>query len=128
MTSSTRVDIELNRIGGRSTTAAGVTIAILGLLAVAFRFGTDVSVSVVLGAVLTAGAFVHASDAFSAGALGSVLGQAQAILAVLYGFTGIAFIANPIVGLATVTLLAIAFFVADGVVGTAPDVPRGSQA
>lgn len=128
MTSSTRVDIELNRIGGRSTTAAGVTIAILGLLAVVFRFGTDVSVSVVLGAVLTAGAFVHASDAFSAGALGSVLGQAQAILAVLYGFTGIAFIANPIVGLATVTLLAIAFFVADGVVGTAPDVPRGSQA
>lgn len=128
MTSSTRVDIELNRIGGRSTTAAGVTIAILGLLAVAFRFGTDVWVSVVLGAVLTAGAFVHASDAFSAGALGSVLGQAQATLAVLYGFTGIAFIANPIVGLATVTLLAIAFFVADGVVGTAPDVPRGSQA
>lgn len=70
--------------------------------------------SVLLGAVLVVGALVHASNAFSAGTLGNVLGQA--ILAVLYGFTGIAFIANPVIGLATLTLLAIAFFLADGLV------------
>ena len=114
MKSSTSVDIEPNRIGGRSATAAGVIIAILGLLAVVFPLITGISVSILLGAVLVVGALVHAANAFSAGTLGNVLGQA--ILAVLYGFAGIAFIANPVVGLATLTLLAIAFFLADGLV------------
>jgi uncharacterized membrane protein HdeD (DUF308 family) len=114
MRSSTSVDIEPNRIGGRSATAAGVIIAILGLLAVVFPLITGISVSILLGAVLVVGALVHAANAFSAGTLGNVLGQA--ILAVLYGFAGIAFIANPVVGLATLTLLAIAFFLADGLV------------
>jgi len=114
MRSSTSVDIEPNSIGGRSATAAGVIIAILGLLAVVFPLITGISVSILLGAVLVVGALVHAANAFSAGTLGNVLGQA--ILAVLYGFAGIAFIANPVVGLATLTLLAIAFFLADGLV------------
>jgi uncharacterized membrane protein HdeD (DUF308 family) len=114
MRSSTSVDIEPNRIGGRSATAAGVIIAILGLLAVVFPLITGISVSILLGAVLVVGALVHAANAFSAGTLGNVLGQA--VLAVLYGFAGIAFIANPVVGLATLTLLAIAFFLADGLV------------
>jgi uncharacterized membrane protein HdeD (DUF308 family) len=114
MKSSTSVDIEPNRIGGRSATAAGVIIAILGLLAVVFPLITGISVSILLGAVLVVGALVHAANAFSAGTLGNVLGQA--VLAVLYGFAGIAFIANPVVGLATLTLLAIAFFLADGLV------------
>ena len=114
MKSSTSVDIEPNRIGGRSATAAGVIIAILGLLAVVFPLITGISVSILLGAVLVVGALVHAANAFSAGPLGNVLGQA--VLAVLYGFAGIAFIANPVVGLATLTLLAIAFFLADGLV------------
>lgn len=114
MKSSTSVDIEPNRIGGRSATVAGVIIAILGLLAVVFPLITGISVSILLGAVLVVGALVHAANAFSAGTLGNVLGQA--VLAVLYGFAGIAFIANPVVGLATLTLLAIAFFLADGLV------------
>jgi uncharacterized membrane protein HdeD (DUF308 family) len=114
MKSSTSVDIEPNSIGGRSATAAGVIIAILGLLAVVFPLITGISVSILLGAVLVVGALVHAANAFSAGTLGNVLGQA--VLAVLYGFAGIAFIANPVVGLATLTLLAIAFFLADGLV------------
>lgn len=114
MKSSTSVDIEPNRIGGRSATVAGVIIAILGLLAVVFPLITGISVSILLGAVLVVVALVHAANAFSAGTLGNVLGQA--VLAVLYGFAGIAFIANPVVGLATLTLLAIAFFLADGLV------------
>jgi len=114
MRSSTPADIKPNRIGGRSATAAGVIIAILGLLAVLFPLITGISVSVVLGAVLVVGALVHGLNAFAAGTLGSVFGQV--ILAVLYGFAGIAFIANPVVGLATLTLLAIAFLLADGLV------------
>jgi uncharacterized membrane protein HdeD (DUF308 family) len=125
MRSSTSVDIEPNRIGGRSATVAGVIIAILGLLAVLFPLITGVSVSVVLGAVLVVGALVHAANAFSAGTLANVLGQAA--LAVLYGFTGIAFISNPIFGLATLTLLAIAFFIADGLVEITLGVRRRGQ-
>ena len=114
MKSSTSLEIEPNRIGGRSATVAGIIIATLGLLAVVFPLITGLSVSILLGAVLVVGALVHTSNAFSAGALGNMLGQA--ILAVLYGFAGITFIANPVLGLATLTFLAIVFFVGDGIV------------
>ena len=110
----TSVDVEPNRTGGRSALVAGVIIAILGLLAVVFPLITGISVSILLGTVLVVGALVHASNAFSAGTLGNVLGQG--ILAVFYGAAGITFIANPVVGLATLTLLAIVFFIGDGIV------------
>lgn len=116
MTSSTSVDIESDRIGGCSATVAGVIIAILGLLAVGFFLLTGIAVSILFGAVLVVVALVYASNAFSAGTLEHVF--EQAVLAVLYGFAGIVFIANPAVGLATLTLLAIAFLIADGLVKT----------
>jgi len=117
MRSDISVDIDPNPMGGRSATVAGAIIAILGLLAVVFPLITGISVSILLGVVLVVGALVHASNAFSAGGLGNVVGQS--ILAVLYGFTGLTFIANPVVGLATLTLLAIAFFIGDGIVEVA---------
>lgn len=123
MTSGTSVDTDPNRTGGRSATAAGVGIGILGLLAVFFPFTTGVSVSVVLGAVLVVGALVHATNAVSAGTLGHALGQA--IRVVLYGFAGIVFIANPVVGLVTgVSMILVGRGTGES---PAPDVPRGSQ-
>jgi len=117
MTTTTTASIDSNRSGSRAATVAGIIIAILGLLAIVFPFVTGLSLAVLLGAVLIVGALVHAAQAFSAGSLGSVLGQV--LLAVLYGFAGIAFIANPVLGLATLTLLAIGFFLADGIVEVA---------
>lgn len=114
MISTTTAEIESNRSGSRAATVAGLIIATLGVLAVVFPFVTGLSLAVLLGAVLIVGALVHVSHAFSAGTLGTVVGQV--ILAVLYGFAGIAFMANPVVGLATLTLLAIGFFLADGIV------------
>ena len=114
MISTTSAGIESTRSGSRAATVAGLIIAILGVLAVVFPFVTGLSLAVLLGAVLIVGALVHIAQAFSAGSLGSVLGQV--LLAVLYGFAGIAFMANPVVGLATLTLLAIGFFLADGIV------------
>ncbi len=93
---------------------AGLIIAILGVLAVIFPFVTGLSLAILLGAILIIGALVHVSHAFSAGSPRNVLGQV--ILAVLYGFAGIAFMANPVVGLATLTLLAIGFLLVDGIV------------
>jgi uncharacterized membrane protein HdeD (DUF308 family) len=114
MGSTTISEIEATWAGSHTATVAGMIIAILGVLAMAFPFVTGLSLSILLGAILVFGALVHVSHAFSAGSLGSVLGQV--LLAVLYGFAGIAFMSNPVVGLATLTLLAISFFLADGII------------
>jgi len=98
----------------RTAAVAGAILAVLGGLAVLFPFVTGLSLSVLLGVVLVAGAIVHVVHALSAGTLRGKLGQV--ILAVLYGFAGIAFVANPVFGLLTLTLLAAGFFVADGIV------------
>lgn len=117
MRSSATTGTELNRTEVRAATLAGIVIAVLGVLALVFPFVTGISLAVLLGVVLVVGALVHAAHAFSRGSLGSVLWQV--VLAVLYGAAGISFVANPVVGLATLTLLAIGFFVANGLVEVA---------
>lgn len=114
MKSITSTTTEPNYTGGRSATIAGIIILTLGLLAMIFPLVTGLSVAVVLGVILAGGAVVHGLNAFSAGTVGSMLGQA--ILAALYAVAGITFILNPVVGLATLTLLVIVFLLADGVV------------
>lgn len=89
-------------------------LAVLGVIALIFPFVTGLSLSVLLGVVLVAGAIVHVLQASAAGALRHKLGQV--ILAVLYGVAGIVFIVNPFFGLLTLTLLAVGFFLADGIV------------
>jgi uncharacterized membrane protein HdeD (DUF308 family) len=93
---------------------AGAIIAVLGALAILFPFVTGLSLSILLGALLVAGALVHVGHAFSAGSLWSAVWQVG--LGILYGFAGITLVANPVVGLATLTLLVVVFFVVDGVV------------
>ena len=98
----------------RTAAVAGSILAVLGALAVIFPFVTGLSLSVLLGVILAAGAVVHVLHASASGALRDRLGQV--ILAVLYGVAGIVFIANPVFGLLTLTLLAAGFFLADGIV------------
>ena len=94
---------------------AGAILAILGLLAILFPFITGLSLSILLGSLLVVGALVHVAHAFGRGhRLG--LRAWQVVLGILYGVAGITFLANPIVGLTTLTLLVIAFFVVDGVI------------
>jgi uncharacterized membrane protein HdeD (DUF308 family) len=117
MSSDTTAEIELNRTEARIATIAGGVIATLGLFALIFPFVTGLSLSILLGVVLIVGALVHASHALARNTLSATLGQA--VLAVLYGAAGVAFVVNPVVGLASLTLLAIGFFLADGVVEVA---------
>ena len=92
----------------------GILIAVLGILAILAPFVTGIAITVVLGALLVIGALGHVAHAFSArGWKGSVW---QIVLAVVYAFAGISLIANPVIGLATLTILVIAFFLAEGVV------------
>ena len=98
----------------RTAMIAGASLAILGILAILFPFATGFSVSILLGVLLVGGAFVHIGHALSAGSFWGVVWQVA--LGVLYGVAGISLLANPFLGLATLTLLVIGFFVFDGVV------------
>lgn len=98
----------------RYLAAVGGVIAVLGLLAIAFPFVTGLSLSVLFGVLLVVGGIGHIAHAFSARGWTGFL--AQVLLAVLYGVGGIALLVNPVVGLATLTLVLAGFFLADGVV------------
>mgnify|MGYP000043473018 CR=1 FL=1 len=92
----------------------GVLLAVLGLLALFTPFITGIALSILLGAALVVGALVHVAAAFSAGsALGVVW---QVVLGVFYGLVGISILANPLLGLTTLTILVIAFFAVEGIV------------
>ncbi|WP_458210613.1 HdeD family acid-resistance protein [Haladaptatus sp. NG-SE-30] len=93
---------------------AGAIIAMLGILAIIFPFVTGISLSLLLGALLVVGAIVHIAHAFSAGSFWGAFWQV--VLGILYGFAGIFFMANPVFGLTTLTILVIAFFIVDGIV------------
>jgi uncharacterized membrane protein HdeD (DUF308 family) len=93
---------------------AGAVIGLLGVLAIVFPFVTGLSMSILLGILLVAGALVHVARAFSAGGFWGVVWQVA--LGVLYGIAGVSLLANPVLGLTTLTLLVIAFFVVDGIV------------
>jgi uncharacterized membrane protein HdeD (DUF308 family) len=101
--------------GSRGAVVGGVLIAVLGLVAIFFPFVTGLSLSLLLGGVLVIGALVHVAHAFGRGrSLGSRIWQVA--LGIIYGAAGIALLANPVLGLVTLTLLVIAFFVVDGLV------------
>ncbi len=96
----------------RTMMGAGAIIAVLGILAVLFPFVTGISLSILLGALLVVGALVHVAHAFSGGWKRFV---AQGLLAVIYAVAGIALMANPVVGLTTLTIILVAFLLADGI-------------
>ena len=109
----------------RYLTAAGVLITILGLIAIAAPFVTGVAVSVLLGILLVVGALGHAINVFSAG--GAVGAIWQGALAVLYAVAGISLLANPVLGLTTVTILLIAYFAVEGIIEVAMGVGMRSD-
>jgi uncharacterized membrane protein HdeD (DUF308 family) len=94
--------------------AVGVVIAVLGVLAILAPLVTGVALSILLGALLVVGGLVHVAHAFRAGGWTGSLWQVA--LGVLYTVAGISLLANPVVGLATLTLLLIVYFAIEGIV------------
>ncbi|MCU4800108.1 DUF308 domain-containing protein [Halobacteria archaeon HArc-gm2] len=101
----------------RSLEVGGVLMVLLGLLAVLFPFVAGVSISLVLGGLLVVGGVVHVAHAFRARGWTGFAGQV--LLAVVYVFAGISLLANPVLGLTTLTLLLIAYFLVSGLVEVA---------
>lgn len=80
----------------------------------AFPLVTGISLSIGLGALLVIGGLVHVAHAFSGRDWKSFL--YQAFLAVVYVVAGIGLLANPVVGLASLTILLATFLAVEGVV------------
>ena len=92
----------------------GAVIAVLGVLAILAPYVTGITLSILLGALLVIGALVHVAHAFSSWEWkGSLWGIA---LAILYALAGISLLANPVLGLTTLTLLLIAYLAIEGVI------------
>jgi len=94
--------------------AVGVLIALLGIVAILSPFVSGITLTIVFGALLVAGAIFHTASAFAArGWSGFTFGV---LLAILYGAAGVALLANPTLGLVTLTLLLGIYFLVEGVV------------
>jgi uncharacterized membrane protein HdeD (DUF308 family) len=92
----------------------GVALVIIGVLAVVFPLFTGLSVSILLGAALVAAAFFQVAHAFSAQRWRGFLWET--LLAVFYVIAGILLLANPVLGLITLTILLAANFLVTGLV------------
>ena len=92
---------------------AGALVSVLGVVAIIAPFITSVTLSVVVGALLVVGGLGHVAHAFTApGWAGSLW---QVVLALVYTFAGISLLANPVLGLATLTLLLVFYLAIEGV-------------
>ncbi|WP_254543805.1 HdeD family acid-resistance protein [Halomarina pelagica] len=120
MSTETSSDAEMRRTettlygSWRTLMIGGALIALLGVLAIVYPFVTGVSISVFLGAALVVGAVIHVAHAFSAGGWKGTLWQI--VLALVYLVAGILFLTDPVLGLMSLTLVLIAYFLIDGVV------------
>jgi uncharacterized membrane protein HdeD (DUF308 family) len=101
---------------------SGALVGALGSLAVLFPLATGLSISVLFGGLLVVAGFAHLVHAFTAGGVAAVAWQG--LLAVVYTVTGISLLANPVVGLASLSLLLIAYFLAAGVVEVGVGIQR----
>nr|WP_233274655.1 HdeD family acid-resistance protein [Haladaptatus cibarius] len=105
----------------RASMGAGAIIAVVGVLAILSPFVAGVSLSILLGALLVVGALVHVAHAFSGGWKRFFI---QGLLAVVYAIAGIALLSNPVIGLTTLTILLVAFLLAEGIL----EIVMGFQA
>lgn len=94
--------------------AVGVLIALLGIVAILSPFVSGIALTLVFGALLVVGAVFQTASAFAArGWSGFVFGV---LLAALYALAGIVLLANPTLGLVTLTLLLGMYFLVEGVI------------
>ncbi|QLG26487.1 HdeD family acid-resistance protein [Halorarum halophilum] len=97
----------------RSLEVGGAIIAVLGLLAILFPFVTGISVSILLGALLVVGGLVHIAHAFRARGWAGFF--SQVLLAIVYAFAGVSLLANPVLGLVTLTILLVVYLFLSGI-------------
>ena len=111
-TESTPFDVP-TKTTWRLLALAGAVVGLLGLVAIAFPFATGIAITYGVGAVLLLAGVVHGAHAFTVrGWSGRLWQLAMGVVGVV---AGAIVLANPLVGLASLTILLIAYFLVDGV-------------
>jgi len=95
------------------TVASGAILVIAGLLAILSPFVAGVSITIMVGAMLALSGISQCFLAFRAGAFGRAL--VVFIVGVLMTIAGFYMINQPVSGLATLTLILMAYLIASGV-------------
>jgi len=91
----------------------GLLMVICGVLAIAVPLATSVGIVVLLAWLILFAAVAHLIFAFHSHSVGGFLWKL--LLAVLYGFTGVYLLMNPVVGVASLTLLLAFFLLVEGI-------------
>ena len=104
---------ELSSLGSGKSIVWAIVVILFGFLAIALPLATSLGVVIVIAwLILLAGGFqlIHA---FQSKGIGSTLWKI--VVAILYVLVGIYFLLNPLLGVASFTLVLAIFFVAEGV-------------
>lgn len=94
--------------------AAGVIIAILGLIAIFAPFVTGISLTLLVGVLLIVGGIFNFIGAFRSQGWGGFVWQI--VLGAIGVIAGVALFFDPVLGLVTLTLLVIAYLFVSGIV------------
>ena len=99
--------------GWRTLAFAGGVIGLIGILAIALPVVTGLSVTVALGALLVLSGIVHGAHSITTrGWKGSMW---QLVVGVVSLVAGLFVLANPVVALASLTILLVAYLFVDGI-------------
>ena len=100
-------------MGWRTLAAAGAIVATLGALAIIFPLATGLSLTLVFGFLLVIAGVAHGGHAVAARSWRGMLWQTA--LAAVSIIAGVLVLANPAIGLASLTVLLVAYLIVDGV-------------
>ena len=111
-TETTQFDVATDT-NWRLLALAGAVVGLLGLVAIAFPLATGLAITYGVGAVLILAGVVHGVHAFTVHGWSGRLWQL--VMGVVGVIAGVIVLANPLLGLASLTLLVIAYLLVDGV-------------
>ena len=104
---------ETIRSSSRMGTVLGLTTFILGILAMVTPMISGLAVTVVVAALLLAAGVAMAAYAFSAGSFWQ--GLFQFLFGGLTALAGVVIFARPLLGLASITMVLVVYFLVDGI-------------
>jgi uncharacterized membrane protein HdeD (DUF308 family) len=99
----------------KTSTWMGILTVIVGIIALGSPFASGVVLTYMIGFLLIGGGITRGIYAFKAGSLGKgILMLAFGAVTIIAGFV---VVANPVLGLATLTIILFAYFLVEGITG-----------
>jgi uncharacterized membrane protein HdeD (DUF308 family) len=100
----------------KTSTWMGILTVVVGVIALGSPFASGVVLTYMIGFLLIGGGITRGIYAFKAGSLGK--GALMLAFGAVTLIAGFVVIANPVLGLATLTIILFAYFLIEGITGT----------